>query len=77
MSDGGGVELREVDAENVRAVCELTMGAGQEVYVSPAAFTVAEAAFEPDGMLRAIYRPEGDRPLARDSLVILVQVLAE
>jgi len=60
---GSAVELREVDAANVRAVCELTLAPGQEPYVAPAAFTIAEAAYEPEGMLRAIYPAGGGKPV--------------
>jgi diamine N-acetyltransferase len=49
------VSLREVDASNVRAVCELELAEGQRAYVAPAAYTVAEAHYEPGATLRAIY----------------------
>ncbi len=48
--------LREVTAENVRAVCDLKLAVGQERYVAPSSYTVAEAAYDPDSWLRAIYR---------------------
>jgi diamine N-acetyltransferase len=70
-----GVELRPVDRDNVRAVCELQLAPGQETYVAPAAYTVAEAAYEPDGWLRAIYldgRPVGVLYLEADRLVRLL-----
>jgi diamine N-acetyltransferase len=50
-----------VDDANVRAVCELKLASGQDTYVAPAAYTVAEAAYEDDGWLRAIYL--GDQPV--------------
>ena len=50
-----------MDQWNVRAVCELKLASGQDTYVAPAAYTVAEAAYEPDGWLRAIYL--GDQPV--------------
>jgi diamine N-acetyltransferase len=49
------VSLREVTAENVRSVCDLKLAAGQERYVAPSSYTVAEAAHDPDSWLRAIY----------------------
>jgi diamine N-acetyltransferase len=49
------VILREVTAENVRSVCELELADGQERYVAPSSYTVAEAAYDPDSWLRAIY----------------------
>jgi diamine N-acetyltransferase len=52
------IELRPVDADNVRAICELRLAPGQERYVAPAAYTVAEAAYDPEGWLRAIYLGE-------------------
>jgi hypothetical protein len=41
-----GVILREVTAENVRSLCELKLADGQERYVAPARYTVAEAAYD-------------------------------
>jgi diamine N-acetyltransferase len=55
------ISLREVTRDNVRAICELKLRPGQERYSAPAAYTVAEAAYEPDGWLRAIYLDE--RPI--------------
>ena len=52
------MSLREVTQENVRAVCELRVAESQRRLVAPAAYTVAEAAYEPDGWLRAIYLGE-------------------
>jgi diamine N-acetyltransferase len=49
------VTLREVTADNVRAVCDLQLEPGQERYVAPAATSVAEAHYEPASWLRAIY----------------------
>ncbi|MGZ6670249.1 MAG: GNAT family N-acetyltransferase [Solirubrobacteraceae bacterium] len=49
------VILREITAENVRSVCELKLADGQERYVAPSSYTVAEAAYDPDSWLRAIY----------------------
>jgi diamine N-acetyltransferase len=52
--DATSVALRPVDRRNVLAVCRLRLGPGQEASVAPAAYTVAEAAYEPDAWLRAI-----------------------
>lgn len=49
------VSLREITAENVRAVCELEVAEGQRHLVAPASYTVAESAYEQGGILRAIY----------------------
>ena len=53
------VSLREVDAGNVRAVCELELAPGQQTYVAPSAYTLAEAAYDPQAWVRAIYA-DGD-----------------
>ena len=52
------VTLREVTAANVRAVCELELASGQERYVAPAAYSIAESHYEPTSWLRAIYAGE-------------------
>src|SRR4051812_30925867 len=52
------VSLREVTADNVRAVCELEVREDQRRLVAPAAFTVAEAAYYEGAFLRAIYLDE-------------------
>jgi diamine N-acetyltransferase len=49
------VSLREIEEGNVRAVCELEVAPGQEKYVAPSAFTIAEGAYEPNAWVRAIY----------------------
>jgi SAM-dependent methyltransferase/RimJ/RimL family protein N-acetyltransferase len=63
---GGSIEpprlsLREVDATNVRAVCDLKLAPGQRTYVAPSAYTIAESQFYPDAWVRAIYA--GDEPV--------------
>ena len=58
MSGHDVVALRPVTRENVRAVCELRLAGDQRHLVAPAAFTVAEGHYEPDALLRAIYRDE-------------------
>ena len=55
------LSLREVNADNVRAVCELEVAEDQRGLVAPAAYTVAESAYETGGLLRAIYL--GDDPV--------------
>jgi diamine N-acetyltransferase len=55
------VSLREITADNVRAVCELEVADDQRKLVAPAAYTVAEAAYESGGVLQAIYL--GDEPV--------------
>jgi SAM-dependent methyltransferase/RimJ/RimL family protein N-acetyltransferase len=49
------VSLREIDADNVRAVCDLKLAPGQQIYVAPSAYTLAEAQFYPNAWVRAIY----------------------
>lgn len=55
------VELREVTAETVRAVCDLRVGPGQERFVAPNAVSIAEAHFSDKAWFRAIYA--GDTPV--------------
>lgn len=62
------VALRPVTAENVRAVCELRLADGQERFVAPAAYTIAEGNYEPAAMLRAIYL--GEEPVGVLCLVV-------
>jgi SAM-dependent methyltransferase len=52
------VSLREVTAANVRAVCALKLAPGQERYVAPSAYTLAEAQFYAQAWVRAIYRED-------------------
>jgi diamine N-acetyltransferase len=54
-SQNGAVTLREITADNVRAVCDLRLAPGQEPYVAPNAVSIAEAHYEPNVWLRAIY----------------------
>lgn len=49
------VTLRQVTADNVRQVCDLELGPGQEDMVAPNAVSIAEAHFEPKAWFRAIY----------------------
>lgn len=52
---GATVSLRPVTSSNVRAMCDLRTTPEQRSLVGPAAYTVAESAYEPDGTLTAIY----------------------
>ena len=49
------VELREITAETVRAICDLDVGDDQRGYVAPNAVSIAEAHFQPKSWFRAIY----------------------
>ena len=49
------VSLREIDADNVVAVCGLEVAPGQQTHVALNALTVAESAYEPNAWLRGIY----------------------
>ena len=49
------VELREVTADTVRAICRLSVAPGQEQFVAPNAISIAEAHFTPTAWFRAIY----------------------
>jgi SAM-dependent methyltransferase/RimJ/RimL family protein N-acetyltransferase len=65
--DRPSVSLREVDADNVRAVCELDVAPAQQTHVARNALTVAESAYEPNAWLRAIYA--GEEPVGLLGLV--------
>jgi diamine N-acetyltransferase len=52
------VELREITAETVRAICELEVAVDQRSFVAPNAVSIAEAHFEPLHWMRAIYADE-------------------
>ena len=49
------VELREITAETVRAICTLEVSEDQRRYVAPNAVSIAEAHFQPKSWFRAIY----------------------
>lgn len=55
------VELREITAANVRAICRLAVAASQTSFVAPNAISLAQAMFEPKAWYRAIYA--GERPV--------------
>jgi len=61
------VTLREIDADNVRAICELKLAPGQDHYVAPAAYTIAEGAYDPTVWMRAIYW--GDVPVGLIAII--------
>jgi diamine N-acetyltransferase len=52
------VELREITAETVRAICDLDVAADQRSFVAPNAVSIAEAHFNPGHWMRAIYADE-------------------
>lgn len=60
-ADEARVELREVTANNVRAICRLAVARSQSRFVAPTAVSLAEALFEPKAWYRAIYA--GDAPV--------------
>jgi diamine N-acetyltransferase len=49
------VELREVTAETVRAVCRLDVSDSQRAYVASVAVSIAQAHFESTAAFRAVY----------------------
>ena len=56
------VELVEITADTVRTICELEVAEDQRNFVAPNAVSIAEAHYEPEHWLRAIYadgRPAG------------------
>ncbi len=70
LSGADTVELREITADNVRAICRLAVAASQTSFVAPNAISLAQALFEPKAWYRAIYageRPVGFAMLSIDS----------
>ena len=55
------VSLREITADTLREVCRLRVAPGQEGFVAPVAFSIAEAHFSPLAWFRAVYA--GDTPV--------------
>ena len=55
MSENGSVTLREITADNVRAVSDLRVEPNQDTYVAPNARSIAEAGEWPNAWLRAVY----------------------
>jgi len=54
-SDNNTVTLREVTAENVSEICDLSVSNEQKLYVAPNAKAIAEACYAKDEWLLAIY----------------------
>jgi diamine N-acetyltransferase len=54
------VELREINADTVRAICKLQVAQAQAGFVAPNAVSLAQALFSPEAWYRAIY--VGDEP---------------
>ena len=52
------VSLREVTADTVRAVCDLSVGEHQQGLVASNAVSIAQAHFEPKAWFRAVYADE-------------------
>jgi len=52
------VTLREVTADNVRVICELSVNGDQQIYIVPNAIAVAEACYSDEDWLQAIYANE-------------------
>ncbi len=52
------VSLREVTAETVRAVCDLSVAPGQRHFVASNAESIAEAYFSEEAWFRAVYADE-------------------
>lgn len=55
------ISLREITAETVRAITNLTVADAQKGFVAPNAVSLAQALFAPEAWYRAIYR--GDEPV--------------
>lgn len=49
------VELREITADTVRAICNLQVAPAQAGFVAPNAVSLAQALFSPEAWYRAIY----------------------
>jgi diamine N-acetyltransferase len=52
------VSLREVTAQTVRDICDLSVAPGQERFVAPNSVSIAEAYFCKEAWFRAIYADE-------------------
>ncbi len=58
LTDKNCVTLREITAENVRSICELSVGSEQKDYVVSNATAIAEALYSNTEWIRAIYADE-------------------
>ena len=52
------IEFREVTRKDLRDVCAVKVAPEQESYVSPNVMTMAEAQFEPGGLVRAMWKDD-------------------
>ena len=52
------VSLREMTAQTVRDICDLSVALGQERFVAPNSVSIAEAYFSEKAWFRAIYADE-------------------
>ena len=55
VTDGAVLELREVTADTVRAICALQVAPDQRRFVAPNAVSFAEAMYQPKAWFRGIY----------------------
>jgi diamine N-acetyltransferase len=55
LPSADAVELREITADTVRAVCDLEVGPGQDRFVAPNAVSIAQAHFSDKAWFRAVY----------------------
>ncbi len=55
MAQAAAVELREITADTVRAICSLQVSPAQAGFVAPNAVSLAQALFSPEAWFRAIY----------------------
>ena len=55
MSEDAPIELHEITAATVRAVCTLEVAEEQRGHVAPVAVSIAQAHFEPRACFRAVY----------------------
>lgn len=55
---GDAVTLREITAETVRAICELSTSEAQRAFVAPNAVSIAQAYFDRRAEFRAVYAGE-------------------
>lgn len=55
MTRAATVELREISADTVRAICNLQVAPAQAGFVAPNAVSLAQALFSPEAWYRALY----------------------
>ena len=58
LSNKYTVSLRDVTAENVRSICELSVNQEQSLYVVPNAIAIAEGCYSSEEWIQAIYADE-------------------